>query len=141
MRKNVFNDICIKNDMYCITEQFINFEHPKYTLAETDSNVVYNLTVTKKLESQLTYSITQHDFGGTADTPLDYTLPTNAYLSQPDQKYFTYSITIAGDNKVEVTEYFDIQLRPASNVAFLTSVTPVRIFITDEDEGEMMAQL
>ena len=131
----------LKMSLYCITEQFINFEHPNYTLAETDSNEVYNLTVTKKLESQLTYSITQRDFGGTADTPLDYTLPTNAYLLQPGQKNFTYSVTIVGDNKVEVTEYFDIRLTPASNVAFLTSVTPVRIFITDDDEGEIMPQL
>ena len=127
--------------LYSITEQLINFEHPNYTLTETDSNEVYNLTVTKMLESQLTYSITQRDFGGTADTPLDYTLPTNAYLLQPDQNNITYSITIAGDNKVEVTEYFDIQLTPASNVAFLTSVTPIKIFITDEDEGETMTQL
>ena len=127
--------------MYCITGQFISFEHPNYTLMETDSNEVYNLTVTKRFESQLTYSITQRDFGGTADTPFDYNLPTNAYLFRPDRKNFTYSITIVGDNKVEVTEYFDIQLTPASNVAFLTSVTPVRIFITDENEGEMMAQL
>ena len=127
--------------MFYITVQVISFEHPNYTLTEIDSNEVYNLTVTKKLESQLTYSITLRDFGGTADTPLDYTLPTNVFLLRPDQENFTYPFTIVGDNKVEITEYFYIRLTPASDVAFLTSITPVRIFITDDDEGKVMALL
>ena len=127
--------------MFYITEQVINFEHPNYMLTEIDSNEVYNLTVTKKLESQLTYSITLRDFRGRANTPLDYTLPTNVFLFQPDQEIVTYPITVIGDNKVEITEYFDIQLTPASDVSFLTSITPVRIFITDDDEGKVMALL
>ena len=121
----------------------INFEQPSYTVIETDSNEVYNLIITKSVETQLTYSITLRDFGGTADTPLDYTLPTNVFLFQPDQENFTYPITIVGDDRIEITEYFDITLTSSSlsNVSLDLSPTTVRIFIIDDDGGKLITKL
>ena len=104
---------------------------------------MYNLIITKSVETQLTYFITLRDFGGTADTPLDYTLPTNVFLFQPDQEIFTYPITIVGDDRIEITEYFDITLTSSSlsNVSLDLSPTTVRIFIIDDDGGKLMTKL
>ena len=121
----------------------INFEQPSYTIVETDSNEVYNFTITKSIETQLTYTITLRDFKGRASTPQDYILPTNVFLFQPDQENFTYPITIVGDDRIEIMEYFDVTLTvaPLSNVSLALSPVTVRIFIIDDDAGELMSTL
>ena len=127
-----------------VTGQMINFEQPSYTIIETDSNEVYNLIITKSVESQSTYSITLRDFGGRADTPLDYTLPTNVFLFQPDQENFAYPITIVEDDRIEITEYFDITLTSSSslsNVSLVLSPITVRIFNIDDDGGKLITKI
>ena len=85
----------------------------------------------------VTYSIQlQAVPGGTADAS-DYSLPTDVFLFPPEEDSITVPITITGDDRVELTEDFYIQMKAASSssVLFIPAEWSYRIVIQDDDEG------
>ena len=65
----------------------------------------------------------------------DYSVPTNTFSFRPEVDSITIPITIAGDDQVETTESFLIQMTQASLVSFFTTPSVISIFIVDDDGG------
>jgi len=96
--------------------------------------VVHNLTIIRTIPAEVTYSIQLEVVGGTADAG-DYSLPTDVFLFPPEEDSITVPITITGDDQVEPTEDFYIQMRQASSVALFPAEQSYRVFIQDDDDG------
>ena len=75
--------------------------------------------------------------GGTAGAG-DYSLPTDVFLFRPEEDNITVPITITGDDRVELTEDFFIQMDQAGTALFLTAQRSYQIFIEDDDGGTLI---
>ena len=97
--------------------------------------MTYDLTISRAIQSPLTFSIIIHEVaGGTADVS-DYSVPTYMFSFRPEVDSITIPITIAGDDRIETTESFLIQMTQATPVSFFTTPNVISIFIEDDDGG------
>ena len=65
----------------------------------------------------------------------DYSVPTDTFLFHPEVDSITIPITITGDDQIEPTETFLIQMTQESLISFSTKSSTISIFIEDDDGG------
>ena len=117
------------------TDPLLTFEQTSYSLAEANSNVTFDLQISRHVQSSLTLSIQLREVAGGTAGAGDYSLPTDVFLFRPEDDNITVPIIITGDDRVELTEELLIQMMPASSVSFSTEPSVISIFIEDDDGG------
>ena len=117
------------------SDPLLTFEQTSYTLAEADSSVTYNLTISRAIQSNISFSIIIREVAGGTANVTDYSVPTDTFLFHPEVDSITIPITITGDDQIEPTETFLIQMTQESLISFSTKSSTISIFIEDDDGG------
>ena len=110
----------------------IEFENLSYNVSEGDTDLVYNLVITKSLESEQTFNIFLRGTGNTADDE-DYSISSEVYLFPPEEQSITVPVTITGDRRIELTEDFRVTLSRSGGPIFLVDPVTRQTTINIED--------
>ena len=110
----------------------IEFENLSYNVSEGDTDLVYNLVITKSLESEQTFNIFLRGTGNTADDE-DYSISSEVYLFPPEEQSITVPVMITGDRRIELTEDFRVTLSMSGGPIFLVDPVTRQTTINIED--------
>ena len=118
------------------TDETIGFEILINTVKESDQDFNYSLAIVKSISSEQTYSVGLRGTSVSAE-PEDYFVPTTPFIFLPDQQTLNVTVTIRGDERIELEEMFEVTLRSVGDVGFLVSLTTrtTTVLIEDDDGG------
>jgi hypothetical protein len=113
----------------------IGFSSLMASVDEQDVDFTYNLMLERNVPSEVTYSLTFQGSSSTAEDN-DYTVLGDVYTFPPDVSSISVpAVVIVGDDRIELTDSFEVTLSRDSGPQFLVDLTTRRttIDIIDDD--------
>ena len=109
-----------------------------HNASEGNTDVVYNLVITKSLESEQIYNVALRGTSNTASEGEDYSILSEVYLFPAEDENITVPAIITGDRRIELREDFIVTLRRQGGPPFVVDLTARRttINIVDNDGSE-----
>ena len=108
-----------------------------HVLEEGDSDIRFNITVFKSLETEQSYIITLVGMPLSAEED-DYSLP-DVFIFLPESETLDVFVTITGDTRIEQTENFTMRVEQLGVPPFGVDPSTVStlISIVDNDGGKL----
>ena len=105
-------------------------------MEERDEDFIYNLNITRNIESELNYTIAISSSSITAEAE-DYSVPDGPFQFPPEVSNISVPVTIRGDTRIELSEIFEVTLHQDTGPSFLVGLTGkgVTVGINDNDGG------
>ena len=92
------------------------------------------LFITKSLQSEQTYTMRLQGITGTAGEQ-DFSVSEDAIRFTPSEVTTSLSVVITGDEKIELTEAFNVSLERVSGPFFLTNESSEITVNIEDDDG------
>ena len=116
----------------------VQFAELSHNASEGNTDVVYNLVITKSLESEQIYNVALRGTSNTASEGEDYSISSEVYLFPAEDENITVPVIITGDRRIELREDFIVTLRRQGGPPFVVDLTArqTTINIVDNDGSE-----
>ena len=88
---------------------FFQFEELSYDVEEGDTNITYNLVLSKSLESEEAYTLVIEGISNTAGDE-DFSIPSQSIVFPANVQSINIPVTIIGDTTIELTEQFNVKV-------------------------------